>query len=151
MNKQFHKINERLLRTLGASKIFMGMQTEVGYTCLKKHSIVYRAQCMHSPRATKRDKGYWKSCSGVSLISANRPIRWNKIGSPFYWKVSNCCVFVHYLGTEDTAANGVRCSILARSVLARMVYIVYCMEAKSQTPTCHGQCSSQGFGQLIII
>ena len=45
-----------------------------------------------------------------------RPIRRNKIGSALYWTNKQNSVFVHNLGTEDTAANGARCSTLARPV-----------------------------------
>ena len=43
-----------------------------------------------------------------------------KLVAPSIEKITNCGVFVHNLGTEDTAANGARCSTLARPVCARI-------------------------------
>ena len=51
-----------------------------------------------------------------------RPIRRNKMGTPSIENYQLWCLFVHNLGIEDTAANGVRCSTLARPVHVRSVY-----------------------------
>ena len=51
---------------------------------------------------------YFQNCN---LRRPYRPTRQNKNGSNFF--LNNCHVFVHNLGTEDTATNGARCSARA--------------------------------------
>ena len=59
-----------------------------------------------------------------TIWSLYRPIRRNKFGSAFYWNFLQLrCHFVHNPCTKNTAANGARCSTLARPDFVYILYI----------------------------
>ena len=75
----------------------------------------------------------------------NKPIRQNKIGIPSIENYQLRCLFVHNLGIEDTAANGARCSTLARPVRVGLVYTLlqfFCAELFKALTCPYVQCKS---------